>query len=280
MATPSMYCFIRRIYGEPTRSSSEPNTIAVWRVFSLGASRRRWSSARIARWRLCARHEVARVNTSAIPAHPLLRALAFQHRKEADMVRFKRILVPVDFFPASLRAYEYALQLASNYDACVYLLHVVAPIIPSGYGAAFSVGDITTELLEESRRRLAKLKSRAAKLKLPVQADVRLGDIDLEIRRAISVWKADLLVMGTHGRRGFERWCMGSQTERLMRRCPVPLLAISSPKNTATAAPEIRRILVTTDFSDGTADAIAHAFSIAQENQSKITVLHVVNDEQ
>ena len=84
--------------------------------------------------------------------------------------------------------------------------------------------------------------------------------------------------MGTHGRRGFERWVMGSVTERLMRNCPVPLLAIASEKGGTAAPPAIRRILVTTDFSEGTSDALTYAFSIAQECQSKVTLLHVVND--
>jgi nucleotide-binding universal stress UspA family protein len=105
-----------------------------------------------------------------------------------------------------------------------------------------------------------------------------VGDIDADIRRAITAQKADVVVMGTHGRRGFERWVMGSVTERLMRNCPVPLLAIRAAKTGAAAPPAIRRILVTTDFSDGTTNALDYAFSIAQECQARITLLHVMDD--
>jgi nucleotide-binding universal stress UspA family protein len=68
---------------------------------------------------------------------------------------------------------------------------------------------------------------------------------------------------------------MGSTTEKLMRHSPVPLLTISA-SGEKLAVPRFRRILVTTDFSDGTPDALAHAFSAAQENESEITLLHVV----
>ena len=57
------------------------------------------------------------------------------------MLRFERILCPVDFFPASLRAFDYAVKLAANYEASVHALHVVAPVIPGAYGSAINVAD-------------------------------------------------------------------------------------------------------------------------------------------
>ena len=109
--------------------------------------------------------------------------------------------------------------------------------------------------------------------------DVRVGDVHDEIKRAIDVLKPNLVVLGTHGRRGVERWFMGSTTERLLRHSPVPLLTISGNNNAAAAEePRFKRILVTTDFSEGTADALAYAFAMAQENESRVTLLHVIHD--
>src|SRR5262249_5876725 len=85
--------------------------------------------------------------------------------------------------------------------------------------------------------------------------------------------KSDLVTMGTHGRRGFERWIIGSITERLLRRSPAPVLALSS---TVKGASRVRRILVTTDFSKGTVNALNYAFSIAKENHAAVTLLHVL----
>jgi nucleotide-binding universal stress UspA family protein len=195
------------------------------------------------------------------------------------MVRFKKILCPVDFFKASTKAFAYTLKLAANYGAKVHALHVVAPIIPATYGAPFSVEDLTTDLEKEARGLLQKLQARADKQHVLMSTEVRLGDIDREILRAVEKQKADLVVMGTHGRRGFERLVMGSVTERMLRHCPVPLFIVGpEKKGDATAPPSIRRILLTTDFSEGTADAVAYALSIAQESQAKVTFLHVLHD--
>jgi nucleotide-binding universal stress UspA family protein len=188
------------------------------------------------------------------------------------------MLCPVDFFKPSKLAFEYALKLAANYEAAVHALHVVAPVIPAAYGAPFSVADLTADLEKESRRLLKKLQLDAAKSGVRVSVDVRVGDIDIEIRRAIDKDKADLVVMGTHGRRGFEKLVMGSVTERMLRHCPVPLITVGPGRKGVAAPPNIRRILVTTDFSEGTRDAMAYALSIAQECQSKVTLLHVVHD--
>jgi nucleotide-binding universal stress UspA family protein len=194
------------------------------------------------------------------------------------MVRFDKILCPVDFFPASLRAFDYALKLAANYEARVYVLHVVAPVIPAAYGAPLSVEDLTADLEKESRKLLSRLKTKGDKERVPVDVEVRVGDIDLEIHRSIEARKADLVVMGAHGRRGFERWVMGSVAERMLRRCPVPLTIVGHGPERRSIPPRINRILVTTDFSEGTSDALGYAFSIAQECQSQMTLLHVVDE--
>ena len=194
------------------------------------------------------------------------------------MLRFRRILCPVDFFPASLKAVDYALKLASHYKAHVYLVHVVAPVITAAYEGPVVVEGLMESLQKDSDRQLQKLKAKAAKAKIPVGTEVRSGIIDEEILRSVEEKKADLIVMGTHGRRRFQRWLLGSVMERMMRHSPVPLLTTGSTTKALSAPPKIRRILVTTDFSAGTPDALAHAFSIARECGAKVTLLHVLPD--
>jgi len=184
----------------------------------------------------------------------------------------------VDFFPGSLHAFDYALKLAKNYEAQVIALHVIEPIIPTVYEPAFSVPDLTNILEKESKRLLKELGAKAAKVGVPLSTEVKLGDIATEIRTYVDKAKPDLVVVGTHGSKGFERWLLGSVTEKLMRHCPVPLLVIGGRKKAGTPPPEIGSVLVTTDFSDGTADALVYAFSIAEECHAKIDVLHVVDE--
>ena len=192
------------------------------------------------------------------------------------MITIKKILCPVDFFPASGRAVNYAAGLAANYGATIHLLHVVTPAIPTAYEYPLNTVDVVKWMEEASRPEMDKLVAKLKAKGLKVKTELKAGDVHDAIQRSISTLKPDLIAMGTHGRRGLGRWFMGSVTERLMRRSPVPVLALSSEDR--LTEPLFRRILVTTDFSAGTPDALEYAFSIAQENQSRITLLHVIND--
>jgi nucleotide-binding universal stress UspA family protein len=193
------------------------------------------------------------------------------------MLTVKTILCPVDFFRASDNAVKYAVALASNYGARIHLLHVVPPVLYSANDYAVSMGEWRDAIEKDAA---GKIKSLAAKLKaqnIPVESEVCVGDVHDEIKRSIQAVKPDLIVMGTHGRRAFERWFMGSKTERLLRHTPVPLLTVTANEK-LSGTPRFRQILVTTDFSEGTEEALAYAFSMAQENESRVTLLHVVHD--
>ena len=194
------------------------------------------------------------------------------------MITINKILCPVDFFPASDAAVKYAASLASNYEAKIHLLHVIAPVLPSNYEYAISTVEIMTELEKAAQAEMSTLAARTKEAGVPCDVEIRIGDVYDEIKKAIEVEKPELVVMGTHGRRGVERWFMGSTTEKLLRHSPVPLLTISASGEKLVDASRFRRILVTTDFSAGTPDALAHAFSVAQENDAQITLLHVVQD--
>jgi nucleotide-binding universal stress UspA family protein len=194
------------------------------------------------------------------------------------MIRIQRILCPVDFYPASERAVDYALALARNYEARLTLLHVVAPILPSAYGVRVDLKSLVEALKEESTRKLQQLSKKAEIATVPVEYVVRTGDIHEEIQKVVRSAKIDFVVMRTHGRRGVERWVLGSVAEELLRSIRVPLLTIGKTLKRETAPPAIRRILVTTDFSEGTSEAIAYAFSVAQQCQAQISLLHVIGE--
>jgi nucleotide-binding universal stress UspA family protein len=194
------------------------------------------------------------------------------------MIAINKILCPVDFFPASDAAANYAVDLAANYDARIHFLHVITPLIPAAYEYAIDTVEIMRSLEKNATDQTNVLVSRAKDAGVCADTEIRIGDVYDEIKRAIEAEKPELLVMGTHGRRGVERWFMGSTTEKMLRHSPVPILTISGAGERALTAPRFRRILVTTDFSEGTSDALAYAFSVAQENDSRITLMHVVHD--
>jgi nucleotide-binding universal stress UspA family protein len=190
------------------------------------------------------------------------------------MMRIKTILCPIDFGPAAVRATNYAASFAGMYGAKVHLLHVVTPPPTGEYEYATTRAEIIKSIEEAS---FLEMKTAAEKLEakgIAVQIDMRTGDVHETIKQHISFVQPDFIVMGTHGRHGITRWFMGSLTESLMRNSPVPLLTISPQMK---SEPAFRRILVTTDFSSGTADALDYAYCIAQDNGSEITLLHVID---
>ena len=193
------------------------------------------------------------------------------------MITIKTILCPVDFFAASDAAVQYATGLAQNYDAGIRLLHVLTPVPVTAYEYAVDTSPIMKAMEDKAREKLTSLAAGVRQAGVDVEFEIRTGDVYEEVKRSIEFVKPQILVMGTHGRRGVERWFMGSTTEKLLRHSPVPLITISATGEKA-GAPRFKRILVTTDFSDGTSDALSYAFSVAQENESKITLLHVVHD--
>jgi len=192
------------------------------------------------------------------------------------MINIDRILCPVDFFPASDKAVDYAAGLAEIYNSRVFLLHAVVPVVPVAYEFPLNTAEIAREMQQAARGEMKKLVARIKTRRIEAEFLIKAGAVHDVIRRAISTIKPDLIAMGTHSRTGIDRWFLGSETEWLMRHSPVPVLTISAKER--LRRPAFRRILVTTDFSDGTANALDYAFSIAQENNSRITFLHVVND--
>jgi len=194
------------------------------------------------------------------------------------MVRVHNILCPVDFFPASESAAIYAIALAKKLESRLTLLHVVEPVATWASEIPFDTREIVKSMTARSSEELKTLAKRAQGANVAVDVILRIGEVDLQIQSLIRERGIDFVVMGTHGRRGLEKFFMGSTTERLLRKLHVPLLTIGIKSTAVRAGVRIRHILVTTDFSEGTTDAIAYAFAIAQQYHAKVTLLHVVND--
>ena len=95
--------------------------------------------------------------------------------------------------------------------------------------------------------------------------------------------KVDLIVMGTHGRRGFDRLMVGSVTERVLRKASCPVLAVHKPSRDFLSLREqdpvrLNRILFCTDFSENSRRALGHALSLTAEYNAELTLLHVLKD--
>ena len=141
------------------------------------------------------------------------------------MTAFRRILHPTDFSRASAPAFRRAVALARACRAPLVLLHVMtppSPFIDEGAPPSTYI-DLLLLARRSARRRLAAVLGRVRRTGVRVQAIFAEGLPADEILRAARRTRADLIVMGTHGRTGVSRVFMGSVAERVVResRCPV-----------------------------------------------------------
>jgi len=148
---------------------------------------------------------------------------------------YKRILVALDGSETSMRALTASLNLARQGGGRVRLVHVVEELAYLGgfdpYGA--SSGDLIKVIRENGAKVLAT--GLAAAGSAGVEADTVLCDdfgerLSDAVADAAKQWNADLIVVGTHGRRGIGRVLMGSGAEQIIRLSPVPVLVIRSPE--------------------------------------------------
>jgi nucleotide-binding universal stress UspA family protein len=144
------------------------------------------------------------------------------------MKRIRHILFATDFSAASRRAFDTALGLTQSQRATLTILNVIPPIVvvPEQYLDAVTMDRLDAQARRWSRRQLARLAARAAKRGVKAEVVVRDGDVADQIVRACRTGKADLLVMGTHGRRGVRRFLLGSVAERTVATAPCPVLTV------------------------------------------------------
>jgi nucleotide-binding universal stress UspA family protein len=194
------------------------------------------------------------------------------------MISFSRILCPVDFSEFSGRALDHAVGIARWYGSGITALYVLPSIPafgpPAGDGLyppmVYSPQDL--QQFRDELQAFAGAHGVAA-----LDTDVVQGNVTSEILRVAADLPADLIVMGTHGRSGFERVMLGSVTEKILRKARCPVLTV--PARATDAAPDdalVSRVLCAVDFSPASVRALALAQSLAGEAGAKLSVLHVL----
>jgi len=153
---------------------------------------------------------------------------------------YQRILVPVDGSPTSQQGLTEAIQLAKLTGGQLRLLHMVDELsIVMGMSDYAPPPKDFFALMHESGQKVLD-EAREQAVREGVAADVVLNEIyggrlaDLVVEQALA-WPADLVVLGTHGRRGIGRFLMGSDAEQIVRIAPVPVLLVRSRDGSETA---------------------------------------------
>jgi nucleotide-binding universal stress UspA family protein len=198
------------------------------------------------------------------------------------VIEIKRILCPIDFSEYSGHALDYAVAVGGWYGATVTALHVYAEWPAVGMIPGFGPDAMPPVRLQAVDREAVLQHMRAFVAPHAaggVAIDVQLQeapDVHREVLAQAQSRETDLLVVGSHGRSGFEHLLLGSITEKLVRRAACPVMVV--PRRIRTDpehAVHVKQILCPVDFSRGSTAALTMALSLAEEADAHLTLLYV-----
>jgi nucleotide-binding universal stress UspA family protein len=196
------------------------------------------------------------------------------------MTEIRQILCPIDFSDTARHALGHAAAVARWYDARVVGLHVIPPPIVPPPSVLLSAAPETFALSEADRGmvrlRLNDWLTNVAGAEVKTEAMVDDGSAAAVILDQAERLHADLIVMGTHGLGGFERFVLGSVTERVLRKASSPVLTVPPVAETSAQLP-YKRLLCPIDFSEPSLAGLRFAISLASEADARLTLLHVID---
>ena len=148
---------------------------------------------------------------------------------------YKRILVPVDGSPTSNAGLREAIGLAKEAGARLQLIHVVDQhtVVMMGVESAYYIDEMMQSMRKAGQRLLNRAVAQATKAGVQASAvllETLTGPAADPIVRQAKKWSADLIVLGTHGRRGVRRLLMGSDAEQVVRNAPAPVMLVRAGK--------------------------------------------------
>jgi nucleotide-binding universal stress UspA family protein len=144
----------------------------------------------------------------------------------------RAVLCPVDFSAAALHAVKFAMDVANRANASVTFLHVIEWLAEEEprESAHFAVPEFRRQLMQNAREQLDALVAHQPQLERGVTVEVAAGRAHRQIARVATDMKADLIVLGAHGRGGPPPAALGSTTEQVVRAAPCPVLTIRSSR--------------------------------------------------
>lgn len=190
----------------------------------------------------------------------------------------KKILLPTDFSDCCKEAFDYAVYWAQHFDAELHMLHAIV-LHEEGTKAPVQMFENTQQYIEkaattEMTRLVHQLESNSLKVRKVQKRGISVAPVVLEYAEENEI---DLIVLGTHGRRGIQRLLLGSVAEEVVRLAPCPVMTIRASE-TARKPDSVKNILVPIDFSEHSRQSLAAAGQIATIYGAKIQVLHVIQE--
>eukprot|EP00002_Diphylleia_rotans_P017355 TRINITY_DN336_c0_g2_i4.p1 TRINITY_DN336_c0_g2~~TRINITY_DN336_c0_g2_i4.p1 ORF type:complete len:335 (+),score=63.11 TRINITY_DN336_c0_g2_i4:85-1089(+) len=222
-----------------------------------------------------------------------------------DIFHLENLVVPVDGHSASFRALQHALYLNRHFSrgAAVTAVYVVEPPPPTMLDDALLIASVQPGSFEQLGERVLKHCEESARHghgaesseattatatsttatatateNRPLKTLLKHGDITDAILATAQESNAHMIVMGTHGRKGFERFLLGSVTESVLRAGRIPILALRYDPRKPYQVPHYKNILVPFDGSPASEHAINYIVPFARLLHADITLLHVVDN--
>lgn len=194
-------------------------------------------------------------------------------------IHFQRILCATDLSDFSNSAVIQAIGMAKEFGARLFICHVIDLPMVTMHGAAFVYQEDQIEEMKSGA--MDQIKGLVADSGVNWEPVLETGPVSTTLCRLAVDKQVDLTIVSTHGRTGLKRLFLGSVTERLLRTIASPLLVVTPPEKRGTGEKPFKgfgfkQILVGCDFSADSTRAVDYGFSLAQEFEAAIHLVHVV----
>lgn len=195
---------------------------------------------------------------------------------QSTRLALKNILFATDFSSCANAALPYATALARHFGSRLCLAHVLQEEPRLGIPLD-ALPDIYDDAHNQAEREMTRVMRSDLLKGLTTESVMRRGMVAEVLEDLIESRKADLLVIGTHGRSGLKMLVVGSVAEAVLRMAHIPVLVVGPAAVTKPAfGGEIKKIVYATDFGGDSLAALPFALSLAQEDQAHLTLLHAV----
>jgi len=186
-------------------------------------------------------------------------------------VTFENIVVATDFSQVSSRAVEYAANIASDNDSRLYVLHASPPEVRLPIPLDPLPASLDPEIIH-ARESLYKLSKSKAVKTLQCEEILERGPVWDVVKEVAENKRADLVVVGTHGRTGLKKLVLGSVAEEIFRCAACPVLTVGPA---AIPTQQIRKVLYATDFGAASVHALPYAIDFANRDGGELLMLHL-----
>jgi nucleotide-binding universal stress UspA family protein len=185
-------------------------------------------------------------------------------------IKLQSILLATDFSSSAPAVLSHALDLARRYGAVLYTVHVLphAPFVEAAEPDPEQI-----ELL--ANEKLPALMSTASLKDIQHQELIEQGEVPEALSKLVRKHDIDLIVIGTGGRKGLRKFLLGSVAEEIFRTAECPVITIGPHATRWGIDGSLQHVLFATDFGPESLHGLPFALSLAEENHSRLTLLHV-----